>query len=45
MTMVVRLSGGRDARIEEPFFIFKNKDRSYPIRGVPDNVDGISYRT
>ena len=26
MTMVVRLSGGPCARIEEPFMIFKNKD-------------------
>lgn len=45
MTMVVRLSGGRDAKIECPFLVFMNKDRSYPIRGVPDCVDGVAYRS
>ena len=25
--------------------IFQNQDCSYPIRGVPDNVPGVSYRT
>lgn len=44
-TMMVRISGGRDARIEPPFLVFTNKDRNYPIRGVPDNVEGVSYRT
>lgn len=44
-TMVVRLTGGRDARIAAPFMIFKNGDRNYPIRGVPDNVPGAAYRT
>ena len=45
MTMVVRLSGGRDARIELPFMVFTNKNRNYPIRGVPDNVASGAYRT
>lgn len=45
MTMVLRISGGRHARIEHPFMIFQNKDRNYPIRGVPDDVPGVSYRT
>ena len=46
MTMVVRIGGGRNARIEEaPFIGFKNSGRSYPIRGLPDNVPGISYRS
>lgn len=45
MTMVVRLSGGRDAMIETPFMVFMNKDRNYPIRGTPDNVPGVAYRT
>lgn len=44
-TMLVRLSGGRDSRIEYPFIVFRNKDRNYPIRGVPDTVDGVAYRT
>lgn len=44
-TMIVRISGGKYANIEAPFVIFKNERRSYPIRGVPDNVPGVSYRT
>lgn len=43
--MLVRLSGGKDARIEPPLLIFKDKDRTYPIRGVPDTVPGVAYRT
>lgn len=43
--MMVRLSGGRDARIEPQFLVFTNRDRNYPIRCVPDNFDGVSYRT
>lgn len=45
MTMMVRLTGGRDGRVANPFMIFKNQDRSYPIRGVADDVPGVSYRT
>eukprot|EP00171_Calliarthron_tuberculosum_P022372 IDg22372t1 len=45
MTMVVRISGGRDAIIEAPFMVFKNDSRSHPIRGVPEDVPGIAYRT
>ena len=45
MTMVVRLSGGRDAKIQPSFMVFKNANRSYPIRGVPDNVSGVFYRS
>lgn len=26
------------------FMVFQNKSRSYPIRGVPDTVRGVSYR-
>lgn len=44
-TMLVRLTGGRDARIAAPFMVFKNVGRHYPIRGVPDNVPGVAYRT
>lgn len=44
MTMVLRITGGRDSRIE-PFMIFMNKDGNYPIRGVPDDVTGVSYRS
>jgi len=45
ITMVVRLTGGRKASIQPPFLIFLNKSRNYPIRGVPDDVPGVSYRT
>ncbi|KAL3678328.1 hypothetical protein R1sor_021284 [Riccia sorocarpa] len=45
MTMIVRLTGGRNARIETPMIIFQNKDRRYPIRGVPDDILGVCYRT
>lgn len=42
MTMVLRLSV---RGIEIPFMIFQNKGRNYPIRGVPDDVPGVIYRT
>jgi len=45
MTMVVRVTWGRNASIEAPFIVFKNQKRNYPIRGVPDDVPGVSYRT
>lgn len=43
MTMVVRLSGGRDAQIDPPFMVFTNRNRSCPIKGVPDTVPGVAY--
>ena len=45
MTMVVRISGGRRAIIESPMLIFTNANGSYPIRAIPDNIPGVSYRT
>jgi hypothetical protein len=45
MTMLVRLTGGPGAIICAPFMIFQNASRSCQIRGVPDNVPGVSYRT
>ncbi|RLN69414.1 hypothetical protein BBJ28_00022260 [Nothophytophthora sp. Chile5] len=45
MTMVVRISGGPAARIMPPMMIFTNMSRSYPIRGVPDDVVGVTYRS
>jgi DDE superfamily endonuclease len=44
MTMMVRLSGGAGGMIANPFIVFQNESRSYPIRQVPDNVPGVSYR-
>ena len=45
MTMVVCLSVGMEAKIQPPFMVFKNGNRSFRIRGVPDNVSGVSYRS
>ncbi len=45
MTMVLRISGGVNAKLQPSFMVFKNRNRNYPIYGVPDNVPGVSYRT
>ncbi|KAE9161312.1 hypothetical protein PF002_g31668 [Phytophthora fragariae] len=45
MTMVVRISGGPSGYIHPPMMIFTNANRSYPIRGVSDDVEGVCYRT
>lgn len=44
-TFVMNLGGGRQGTMEPGFIIFKNADCNYPIRNVPDNVPGVSYRT
>ena len=45
MTMVVRLIGGPGSIICSPFMIFQNPNYSYPIRRVPDDIPGVSYRS
>ena len=45
MNMLVRISGGVEAKIENPLMVSKNQSRSYPIRCLPDNVPGVSYRS
>lgn len=45
MTIALRLSGGANAKVEAPFFIFENARGSYPIPVCPDNVPGVSYRS
>lgn len=40
LTLVLRVSGGPNAKLHEPFVIFANKTSSYPIRGVPDVIEG-----
>jgi DDE superfamily endonuclease len=45
MTMMVNLSGGTASRILPPMMIFQNANCSYPIKGIPDNIPGVSYRT
>ena len=44
-TMVLRLRGGVGAKLMQPFLIFKNRDRNYPMANLPDNINGVSYRT
>ena len=45
MTMMVRITGGAASLIQAPMMIFTNKNRSYPILQLPDNVPGASYRS
>ena len=45
MTMIVHISGGRCATIEALMIIFSNKNRSYPIWDLIDDIPGVSYRT
>lgn len=45
MTMVLKMTGGPTGMIQPPMLIFRNAARSYPIKGVPDNVTGAKYRT
>lgn len=42
--MVVRISGGRDARIENQLMVFLNKGRPCTTRRVRDIVQGVHYR-
>jgi len=44
-TICLRISGGPQAKIEPPLVLFPNKDSNYPIQGVPDDIDGVTYRT
>lgn len=43
--MIVRLSRGWNAQIEPLFLVFTNKERNYPILGVPDSSPEVAYRT
>lgn len=45
ITIMVRLSGGRDATVHPPMLIFKNGARSYPVRCVPEDVPSVCNRT
>jgi hypothetical protein len=45
MTMEVRISEGCRSLIEAPMLIFTNGNSTYPIRGLDDNIPGVSYRT
>ena len=45
MTVVIRISGRHRSLIETPMIIFTNAGSNYPIRGLPDNIPGVTYRT
>ena len=40
MTMVMRITRGRQATIKPPMIIFTNQTQNYPIRGLQDNILG-----
>ncbi len=44
-TMVLRLRGGVNTKLEDPFLIFKNRSRNHPMINFPDDIAGVSYRT
>lgn len=44
-TVRVRISGDPEFNIEPAFLVFRNSERSYPVEGLPDNLEGVSYRT
>ncbi|KAL0217568.1 hypothetical protein RCL1_008149 [Eukaryota sp. TZLM3-RCL] len=45
LTMVVKIQGGIAAKIDKPMLIFTNAGSTYPIRGTPDTVEWVTYRT
>lgn len=44
-TMLLRISGSAEKRIETPLMIFKNKERNYPMHNVMGNVQSVAYCT
>lgn len=44
-TMTIPLGGDSNAPIMTHFMIFRNKERNYPICGVPNNINWFSHRT
>jgi hypothetical protein len=45
MTMMVRISDGKGAIVWQPFLVFQNVSRSYPMKGLPGDVPGVAFRT
>lgn len=45
MMRLFLMSGEVNEIIEPPLMIFKNQNRNYPMRNVPDNTEGFPYRT
>lgn len=45
MKMMVRVSDGAGAKLENPFMVLRNSNAFYAIRGVPDDIPAVNYRT
>ena len=45
LKIVLRLRGGCNAKLMNPFIIFRSRDRNYPMINLLDDIPGISYRT
>ncbi|KAL0222107.1 hypothetical protein RCL1_001961 [Eukaryota sp. TZLM3-RCL] len=45
LTMIVKITGGANAKVDVPMLVFMNKNSSYLIRGTPDVVEGATYRS
>ena len=45
MTMMVRLTGVKNALIVPPMLVFYNAESVRSIRNVPDTVQGVFYKT
>lgn len=45
LKVLVRLGSGSNTCIVAPFMKFKNKDKNYPLLGIPDYMPGATNRT
>lgn len=45
MTMMVMMGGCSDAQLSILMLVFQKNSRRFPIRGNPDNVPGLCYRS
>lgn len=45
MKMLVRIGRGTDVKVQPPFKVFKNRDHNYPMKGISDDIKGVSYST
>ncbi len=41
----MRISAGEHGKIEKQLVIFQNPNGNYPIAGIPENIEGITYRS
>lgn len=44
-TVCFRISGRNGGRIEKPVVIFQNPNSNYPINGIADDIEGVTYRS